>query len=436
MTSLSSLSKAQYLLAAVALVSATLAAFHIALSPVFASLLLVTVLSGLSLFLVHATVSEIRRAIVICRRLAQGDFSARLTNIREKGDLGDLLWSINELTDCTDAYVRESAAAMEYVSRNQYFRRILGAGLQGSLLRAAGIINAGTDSVARKMDDFSNIADDFDHSLKDVMTGINGSVSALSGAAHSMEGTVTSAHHDVDTAVAESNTTSQNVQTISAAAEQMSAAIVEISTQITRTGQIVKNTVENGKNAEKTMKNLVETARRVSDIVGLINSVADQTKLLALNATIEAARAGEAGKGFAVVAGEVKQLSSQTSQATEEVSVQIADIQAATERAARDFASIGEMISEINQSSAIVAAAIEQQSAAAREIAASAERAAAGTTSMAVRVGSVGSGIGDVDTASKEVQTVTEKLSHHATHDVGNLLGKMDVFMKELRKIA
>jgi len=59
---------------------------------------------------------------------------------------------------------------------------------------------------------------------------------------------------------------------------------------------------------------------KVGSVADQIGAIAKQTNLLALNATIEAARAGEAGKGFAVVAGEVKNLSSQTSKATSEIS--------------------------------------------------------------------------------------------------------------------
>jgi methyl-accepting chemotaxis protein len=64
-------------------------------------------------------------------------------------------------------------------------------------------------------------------------------------------------------------------------------------------------------------------SEEIGSIVGTIEAIARQTNLLALNATIEAARAGEYGKGFAVVATEVKNLSKQTSQATEDIKSRI-----------------------------------------------------------------------------------------------------------------
>lgn len=57
---------------------------------------------------------------------------------------------------------------------------------------------------------------------------------------------------------------------------------------------------------------------KLTEIVGVIQSIANQTNLLALNAAIEAARAGDAGRGFAVVADEVRKLATRTREATQQ----------------------------------------------------------------------------------------------------------------------
>lgn len=72
---------------------------------------------------------------------------------------------------------------------------------------------------------------------------------------------------------------------------------------------------------------LEQKSNDITNIISTITSISSKTNLLALNASIEAARAGEAGKGFAVVAEEIRQLSEQTKNATENIKALVMEIQ-------------------------------------------------------------------------------------------------------------
>jgi methyl-accepting chemotaxis protein len=116
-----------------------------------------------------------------------------------------------------------------------------------------------------------------------------------------------------------------------------------------------------------TMEEINVSARKISDIIGVIDGIAFQTNILALNAAVEAARAGEQGRGFAVVASEVRSLAGRSAEAAKEIKNLIGVSVAKVDSGSRLVASAGETMNEIVGSVRRVSDMIGQISAASNE---------------------------------------------------------------------
>ncbi|MBY0455413.1 MAG: cache domain-containing protein [Burkholderiaceae bacterium] len=174
-----------------------------------------------------------------------------------------------------------------------------------------------------------------------------------------------------------------------ASLEQTAASVEQISDTVLRNAQMAHTANERASQvsqaAEKGTEIMVaavdsveaiqQDARRMNEIIGVIDGIAFQTNILALNAAVEAARAGEQGRGFAVVASEVRMLAKRSGDAAREIrtliNTSVNQVESSTDMIRSASKSIAEMtdgIRGVAESMSIISASGAQQSTALQEI--------------------------------------------------------------------
>jgi methyl-accepting chemotaxis protein len=132
-------------------------------------------------------------------------------------------------------------------------------------------------------------------------------------------------------------------------ANQLAASASELAV---KGGEVVAQVVT-------TMNSITDSARRIVDIIGVIDGIAFQTNILALNAAVEAARAGEQGRGFAVVAAEVRNLAQRSAGAAKEIKALIGDsvekVDAGSKLADQAGSTMQEVVTGVERVSRIIA---------------------------------------------------------------------------------
>ena len=251
------------------------------------------------------------------------------------------------------------------------------------------------------------------------MSAISAQVSHAATAQGDQTSMVATAVHQMSVAVQEvarnAQATASNAADANKEARQGSELVQSNLTSI----QGLSTSVEK---AGEVIDTLHSQSDEISKVLGVIQSIAEQTNLLALNAAIEAARAGEAGRGFAVVADEVRSLASNTQKATESIRSMIDALQGG----ARSAVSAMQLSREQAQNSVSrareagevlnhIALAIEGIADGNVQISAATEQQTAVANEISENISSLNDSIGDVVNGAEQSSIASRDLAQLAT---------------------
>ena len=220
---------------------------------------------------------------------------------------------------------------------------------------------------------------------------------------------------------------SRDLSQLTATIEELVQSADDIGAQVRKADDLTDKASESAAMAGDSVDGLKRSSAEIAQVLGLISAVARQTNLLALNATIEAARAGAAGRGFAIVASEVKNLSRETQQATEEIAQKIEALQ---RDAAACFAAvqrITNVIKVMRPLFAAVASAIDQQNGATAAVARNANE----TLRFVNAVSEGASEIGDAAEGANGYGKSVERNGQHVSALAEKLRMRTTVFLRQ-----
>ncbi|HZF60015.1 MAG TPA: methyl-accepting chemotaxis protein, partial [Desulfovibrio sp.] len=325
--------------------------------------------------------APIRKITAYAQAVADGNNEAQL-DVYSRDDMGQLADSLRTMEDNLRKLVRDASEKADEAHKMGEEAKLAMEEARVAQAQAEQAKREGMISAAAQIEE---VVGQLNASINDISEQVENTSGALDHAASRLAETAT-AMEEMNSTVLEVAKNAGGASDISNAAKRKAEVGSEI---VSRAVVGIQEVQRQSQALRDGMTQLDDHAKAISQIMGVISDIADQTNLLALNAAIEAARAGEAGRGFAVVADEVRKLAEKTMSSTTDVGNAIAAIQQsagqsiqqvekavgniseATEYSNKSGEALKEIVGMVDQTAdevRAIAAASEQQSATSEEI--------------------------------------------------------------------
>lgn len=360
----------------------------------------------------------------IANAIANGDFSARM-NPEVKGEIRI---KVDNAMQNMDTIIQQVNFVMEKAMVSDFSQRI-SADAKGQMAELKSFINKAVGEISESIHELNASAKhlsegdltyrmnrSFSGDLKTLQDNLTHAIDQL----HDSMVQVTNTSSEVAQGTLEisqgNDNLSERTQSQAASLEETASAVEQITSTVQQTSEhaqraheLATNTMSLTHDGRQVMQESVdsmsriqESSERISDIIGLIDSIAFQTNLLALNAAVEAARAGEHGRGFAVVAAEVRSLAGKSSEAANDIRKLIDEVVAKVNQGASQLNETNEAFDKINQGVQTVTEIVAEITVSAKE--------------QANGIGQVNQAISQLDSAVQQNAALVEETAANASH--------------------
>lgn len=268
-----------------------------------------------------------KKAIAVVQAFGEGNFELPLEQLPGKKSF--INKAIEEVRSNIRAVVQDTDMLAAAANDGHVTVRADASKHKGDFRRVVDGVNATLEKIVEPIITVKQAAESINSAANEISTGNNDLSQRTEEQASSLEETASSMEELA-------STVKQNADN----AKQANQLAISASDVAIKGGEAVNQVVN-------TMSAINDSARKIEDIISVIDGIAFQTNILALNAAVEAARAGEQGRGFAVVAGEVRNLAQRSSSAAKEIKDLITDSVSKTNEGTVQVENAGNTIQEV-----------------------------------------------------------------------------------------